>query len=241
MIPDTFISHAADILGSTEGGLSGGRIAAICSKYSVEFNVNIPYGQHPFPKTLPNKRTALRENLKAFPPPQQYFIIKELCEFPGLADNTEVRDLKIKLLSRFGHLNTENSSDKINESLVEETTHWLQEFPDILKLYQQALEKLNNNVFQRNLLDDLRLSLELLLKSILNNQKSLENQLSEIGTFIQQRKGSKDLNNMFLKLIEYYSKYNNTYIKHNDLVIENEIEIIFEMTSSFMKFLIRIK
>ena len=46
---------------------------------------------------------------------------------------------------------------------------------------------------------------------------------------------------MFVILIDYYCKYQNTYIKHDDAVIENEIEFIFEMTSSFMKFLIRIQ
>ena len=46
---------------------------------------------------------------------------------------------------------------------------------------------------------------------------------------------------MFVKLIDYYSKQNNTYVKHDDAVIENEIEIIFEMTSSFMKFLARLQ
>ncbi len=45
---------------------------------------------------------------------------------------------------------------------------------------------------------------------------------------------------MFQKLVEYYSKYQNTYIKHNDKVIEEEIEFTFELTSSFMKHFIRI-
>ena len=66
--------------------------------------------------------------------------------------------------------------------------------------------KFENKVQQRNLLDDLRLSLEKLLQGILENKKSLENQLSEIGTYINVRKGSKELTNMFTKLIEYYSK-----------------------------------
>ena len=42
------------------------------------------------------------------------------------------------------------------------------------------------------------------------------------------------------KLIDYYSKYQNTYVKHDDAVIEPEIEIIFEITSSFMKHLVRL-
>lgn len=44
---------------------------------------------------------------------------------------------------------------------------------------------------------------------------------------------------MFQKLVEYYSKYQNTYIKHNDWVIEEEVEFIFEITSSFMKHFVR--
>jgi hypothetical protein len=46
---------------------------------------------------------------------------------------------------------------------------------------------------------------------------------------------------MFVKLIDYFAKYQNTYVKHNDAVIESEIEFIYEMTSSFMKLLIRMR
>jgi hypothetical protein len=44
---------------------------------------------------------------------------------------------------------------------------------------------------------------------------------------------------MFVKLFDYYSKYQNTYVKHDDAVIEDEVEIIFEITCSFMRFLVR--
>jgi hypothetical protein len=40
--------------------------------------------------------------------------------------------------------------------------------------------------------------------------------------------------------LDYYSKYQNTYVKHNDAVIEEEIEFIFEITASFMKHLVRL-
>ena len=46
---------------------------------------------------------------------------------------------------------------------------------------------------------------------------------------------------MFLKLVDYFGKYQNTYVKHSDNVNDNEIEIIIEIASSFMKFLIKIK
>jgi hypothetical protein len=239
-IPTTFINFAADTLAETNKGLSGSRIAEFSAAYAIDFDVEIPYPEYPFPSDLPNKRTALRENLKAFSPEQQFFIIKNLCELSHFKDNSDVKDLKIKLVSRYNALSGDNLKEEINESLIEETQHWLTDYPNASKLYNDCLEKYSNGIHQRNLLDDLRLSLETLLKSILENNKSLENQLPELGKYISDRKGSKELNNMFLKLIDYFSKYQNTYVKHHDNVNENEIEIIIEIASSFMKYIVRI-
>ena len=240
IIPGMFIIYAADILGDTSYGLSGSRIAQYCSMYGVEFNVDIPYPQYPFPRDLANKKTALKDNLMVFSPEQQFKIIRELCDLDVFKDNRRVKDLKIKLISRYSHLGSEVQDDKINEALINEARHWLSDYPDSLKLYEDALSKFENKVYQRNLLDDLRLCLEKLLQSILKNKKSLENQLGEIGSFAKARNVSKEMGNMFVKLIDYFSKYQNTYVKHDDAIIENEIEIIFEITCSFMKFLIRI-
>ena len=59
-------------------------------------------------------------------------------------------------------------------------------------------------VLERNLLDDLRLSLESLLKEILGNGKSLENQKDELGRFLKEREGSPELRNMFQSMLAYY-------------------------------------
>ena len=142
------------------------------------------------------------------------------------------------LFRSYGHFNTE--LDSVNEMLIDETKHWLDSFDDVLSLYDEALLKFKNNIFERNLLDDLRLALEKLLKHIFKNSKSLENQISDLGAFISSKGGSKELANMFQKLVDYYSKYQNSYVKHDDKVIEEEIEFMFELTSSFMKHLIRI-
>ena len=88
--------------------------------------------------------------------------------------------------------------------------------------------------------DDLRLALEKLLRAVFVNKKSLENQIGFVGSYIKKRGGSTELANMFVKLVDYYSKYQNSYVKHDDSVIEEEIEFIFEITSSFMKHLIRL-
>ena len=239
MIPQTFIETAGDILGSTEKGLSGSKIASLFAAYAVDYNVDIPYPSYSFPASVPNKRHALKKNLSSFDPKQQFKIIKELCEHSELKDLSEVKDIKIKLLTRFKSLNTD--IDTVNEILVDETRFWLDGYTKSLEQYNNALEKYKGNIFERNLLDDLRLSLELLVKDILENSKSLENQFSDIGLFIKSNNGSKELANMFVKLVEYFTKYQNEYVKHDSQVIEEEVEFILEITSSFMKHFIRMK
>lgn len=237
-IPSMFITHAADILAETSGGLTGSEIVKYLRGYAVDWGVDIPHTKYPF--DAPNKRTALMENLSKFSPEKQYMIIKELCELEQFKGNQKVKDLKIKLLSRYSHLAGVPSGSEINETLIEETRHWLEGYPDSLKVYNDAFVKFQNEVFRRNLLDDLRLSLELLLKGIFRNSKSLENQIGLLGEHLKGKGGSKEVTNMFVKLVEYYSKYQNTYVKHDDAVIEEEIEFIFEITSSFMKHIIRL-
>lgn len=234
-----FLTHASDVLGDTSDGLSGSNIVKAFTGYAFDLDVNIPHASYPF--DAPNKRTALLENLRRFEPEDQYRIIKELCEHPNLPQPVpdSVNNLKIQLIARYSDQFGSVSSETLNVTLVEEAKHWLSDYPDSLKLYETALTKFNNNVFERNLLDDLRLSLELLLKSIFNNSKSFENQIPQIGVFISSKGGSKEFSNMFRTLIDYYSKYQNSFVKHNDAVIEEEVEFIIEMTSSFMKHLVK--
>ena len=78
------------------------------------------------------------------------------------------------------------------------------------------------------------------MRDILQNDKSLENQLPLIGAFVKGRGGSPELTNMFGKPIDYYCKYQNSYVKHDDAVIEEELEFLVEMTLAFMKHIVRL-
>lgn len=239
-IPATFIQYAADILGDTESGLSGAIIIRATSTYALEYGIDMPHQLYPFEAA--NKRTALFENLLAFSAPQQYRIIKELCDHSSfsLVPNPRRAELKMRLVNRYSHLDPKDTPSEVNETLVEETRHWLASYPDALSLYTQALEKYSHGTFHRNLLDDLRLALEQLLRTLFHNDKALENQLALVGEHMKKKGGSPELTNMFTKLLDYYTKYNNSYVKHDDAVIEEEIEFVLEITSSFMKHLVRI-
>lgn len=85
----------------------------------------------------------------------------------------------------------------------------------------------------------MRVSLELLLRSLLNNEKSLENQWSILGEKLKNENVSKEITNLFEKILKYYVDYQNQYIKHNDMVKENEIELIISQTNTIMQFLIK--
>jgi hypothetical protein len=111
-------------------------------------------------------------------------------------------------------------------------------YPKVQKSFKSALEKYQNKIFQRNLVDDLRLSLELLFRELLHNDKNLVNQEKWLSKYLQQKNIPKELINMYWKLINYYTKYQNNYAKHNDKVGSSEIEFILYLTGTFMRFLL---
>jgi hypothetical protein len=235
----TFVNHAADVLGGNYG-LSAQEIVRACRAYATEYAVDIPHPTIPYEAV--NKRTALAENIKAFQEPQRYQIIKELCDHPTIAQRNQAgaQKLKLLLITRYSHLAPDSIGAEVNETLIEQTRHWLDPFPGALALYNEALAKHEHGVFQRNVLDDLRLSLEKVIQDLLGNNRSLENQIPAVGEFVKARGGSPEFTNMFVKLIEYYTRYQNTYVKHDDAVIEEEVEFVIELTSSFMKHLVRL-
>jgi hypothetical protein len=79
-----------------------------------------------------------------------------------------------------------------------------------------------------------------IVQRALRNERSLENQVPALGPFVKQHGGSPELSNMFAKLVDYYCKYQNTYVKHDDAVIEEELEFVLEITAAFMKHFVRI-
>ena len=233
-LDDSFLTYASDILAETNSGLSGMKIVEYCNSYAITFNRIIPYGSYPF--DAPNKRTALRENLRAFEAAEQFRIIKELSELPAFTENEQAKTLRLTLFKRYGNLATE----KISETeLIQTTKHWLSGHPTALKQYESALSKYEGGIFERNTLDDIRLSFELLVKDLLGNEKSLENQIGGICGILDKCGTSVELKNMVQKIIDYYTKFQNNHVKHDDAVNENEIEYVIELTSVIMKFLIK--
>ena len=111
--------------------------------------------------------------------------------------------------------------------------------PAAQAVYKSGITKYAEKKYDRNVLDDMRLALELYVKQLLGNNKSLENQTADLGAKLS---GSHaELRNLIVKTVDYLCKYQNHYVKHNDAVNPEEIDYIIEQTSATINFLIKIK
>jgi hypothetical protein len=67
----------------------------------------------------------------------------------------------------------------------------------------------------------------------------LENQLSGISGILDKAGTSVELKNMVHKIVDYYTRFQNNHVKHDDAVNSDEIEYVIELISVVMKFLIK--
>ncbi len=134
-----------------------------------------------------------------------------------------------------------NKQQRSIKAFYAEVQQLLQSYSDAHKSYSNALSKLESGIYERNMLDDLRLSLEQLCKELFENNKSLENQIKEfLGKYLKTKNVNPQITNLLNQLITFYTKYHNDYVKHNDKVNKSEVQFIFDLTSTFMIFLISI-
>ena len=114
--------------------------------------------------------------------------------------------------------------------------------PQAQTVYHDGIKKYREGKYERNVLDDMRVSLELLVKQVTKANKSLENQKETLG---QRLKGyHKELRNLVWTVIDYLSKYQNEYVKHNSdnsAVNPAEMNYIIEQTSAVINFLVAVE
>lgn len=237
---NSFIDYASDILGDTDKGISTSQIISICNRFAAEYNVNIPHTRiyKGFSQTFSNKRTALKENLLRFSEKGAFAVIEYICNLNQYKENKEFKEVKIKLYTNFPQYVNKDKNENLNIEIIE-NKELLADYPTAKKMYDDACSLYNIGIYERNIIDNLRLSLELVIKQILNNDKSLENNLSEICSYLKTKGCSQEFVNMFKHLLDYYSKYNNNNVKHNDNINNKEIDFVFGLTNLYIKLLVK--
>ena len=97
-------------------------------------------------------------------------------------------------------------------------------------LFKEAMDKYNTGNQNRNCLDDFRLSLELFLKELLSNDKSLENQKKELGSYLEKKGLSTENRDCIIMTLNQYTKYQNEHVKHSNNISENDLRYIVKQT-----------
>ena len=237
MINNEYLSYAARILADTNEGLSGSEICKFCNQYAVKYAKTIKHTKLPFAKGVSNKAQVLRENLACFEPDQQFVIIQDLCDLEKFSNNEQVNELKVILTRDYYHLAPQEIAEQILET-VNQVKNWLDGYPEAKKYYEGALEKMSCKIYKRNLLDDLRCSLEALVKDILQSKSSVENLKSDLGNYLKENNVNVEIRNLYITLLKMFLEYQNNNVKHNDLSKKIEVDFIFNQTTVLMQFLI---
>ncbi|MDD2229024.1 MAG: hypothetical protein PHY48_06400 [Candidatus Cloacimonetes bacterium] len=239
-IDNAFLTIACDWFGDTDNGLKGAQIIRFCSEYSFKHGIQLAYESMDLRVTKgKNKRTVLLENIKRFDGKKQFEMILALCRLDEFRDKERTLEIQTRLIERYSEY-APDPSELLDISIITETKHLLDDYPEVKKHYESALIKYQAQIFERNLIDDMRFSFELLLKDILSNDRPLEKQQDDLCKFLQTNGISDSLISMYNKLREYYCNYQNIHAKHNDLIKKQELEFIIELTSIMMKLILRV-
>lgn len=133
-----------------------------------------------------------------------------------------------------------NGDPLLDQEVVNYSLSKLEEYPNSAKYFEKALRiyQSSDEDNYRELLDNLRFSLEQFLKEVLKNKKSLENQNSFILPWLKDRGIHKQTVNLYNTLLNQYCSYQNDAVKHNENFSVDEIEFMIYLTGNFMRLIL---
>lgn len=85
--------------------------------------------------------------------------------------------------------------------------------------------------------DNLRLTIELLLKNILKKNKSIDNQKDILNKKLKESGVNQDSINLFTQTLKCYTKYQNECVKHSNKIENKDLEFITELGLIIIKYI----
>ncbi|MFA5837365.1 MAG: hypothetical protein WC837_10465 [Bellilinea sp.] len=167
--------------------------------------------------------------------------IKSIQEAIDLTPNLQIR----LQTSESGTILVYNGAEELDDALVNEVIIWLDDYPEVEKPYKEALIMLSakDKSRHRNLIDNLRLSIELLLKTLLHNDHRLEEQGKHLKVWMNNRGIEDNIRLMLTDLIsrDRFTQMFNQSVKHGDRDwSEPELEFIVYQTGVLIRFLLQV-
>ena len=82
----------------------------------------------------------------------------------------------------------------------------------------------------------MRLALELFVKNVLKTEaNTLTQQKSKLGTFLKEHGCDPTIRNIFITVYDYYIKYQNDHVKHDDKIARKDINTVLSLTIVLME------
>ena len=132
----------------------------------------------------------------------------------------------------------------LDEAVIEGNLVWLEKYPDAAKPFETALRLYSRKDPSnfRNLLDSLRLSVEQVLRAVLNNRKSLEHQKEEFLRWLSVHDAHSQIGKIYHHLLFVeFAQYHNDAVKHNeDKYTAAEVEFMLYLTGTLLRFIQRV-
>ena len=130
----------------------------------------------------------------------------------------------------------------LDDALIADNLQWLVQYPLALRNFREALSiflSKDSNKY-RNLLDNLRFAVEQLLRDVLGNQKSLENQKDVLLPWMKAKGLHANVTGMYNDLLfKHFAIYQNDAVKHGEKYSLQEVEFMIYLTGTFMRLLIQ--
>ncbi|WP_126247838.1 hypothetical protein [Chitinophaga rhizosphaerae] len=235
-LDEPFLEYVAHVFGDDDLGMDWSAIAKFFQEQAVRADISFPYQDERFPDdgSIISKKAGIMANLEGFFPEKRYTLIMDLAlAAPDVASRHQ---LISRMEQLFGPMSA--SFDGISRDLIGEVQLGLELYGKAAEKFRLGIRAVVDKSDNRSAMDNLRLCLELFLKQLLGNNKPLEKQ-DTLGKYLKEKGVPTELRSMLLGLLDFYTKYQNDYVKHNDKVEEADINTILYLTATFLQRLLR--
>lgn len=198
-------------------------------EFAKSYNKSIPIDEPNYGSF--NKKELLSTNLNVLSDNEKIEFLSQIKYHSRLCEDDFLRD-EIDLLVK----DASNGVIKARNSV----STLLETYSIDLKNQWQRTYRFYDHLDYRNALDNMRLTIELLIKRITGSEASLENQKSALGKFFEDNDISKEVRNLFFKMLDMYEKIQNHEAKHNlpQNLNSKEIKFLMNQSTVIIKFVI---
>lgn len=208
---------------------SANELIDLTYEFAKSYNKSIPIDEPNYGSF--NKKELLSTNLNVLSDNEKIEFLSQIKYHSRLCEDDFLRD-EIDLLVK----DASNGVIKARNSV----STLLETYSIDLKNQWQRTYRFYDHLDYRNALDNMRLTIELLIKRITGSEASLENQKSVLGKFFEDKDISKEVRNLFFKMLDMYEKIQNHEAKHNlpQNLNSKEIKFLMNQSTVIIKFLI---